>query len=306
MRLLDEIIEILSSSEPSVENALFKAQVLAHRLGEVDMKNWVASELKGYRNRSDLPIYRILPVTVMANLSNGVVRYTEQPLPLRSADQRVRKLLESRHLIESIVAIEQWSKKDADMAIVIAPEFYGHLKNGLERSFAIERAWGKCSVGAMLQVVIEVRSRLLEIALQVSDRIPQEPKAESIKQVSQEVAVSEIFRNAVFGSNTTIVVGGGSIQNVSNNVTVNDLESLLRVLRDHSISEADLVVLQEAINGDAESDDVKNKRLGPRVKSWIVTMVKKAADGAWNIGLGAAGGVLSAAITSFYGIGGAS
>jgi len=34
MRLLTEIIELLSSSKPDLENALFKAQVLAHRLGE--------------------------------------------------------------------------------------------------------------------------------------------------------------------------------------------------------------------------------------------------------------------------------
>lgn len=305
MHLLNEIIDILSSSEPSLENALFKAQVLAHRLGEVEMKNWVVSELKGYGDRNDLPPYRILPVTVMANLSNGVVRYSEQVLPLRSADPRVRDRLSNKHLTESIAVIEQWSKKDNDLSIVIAPEFYGHLKNGIERSFEIERAWGKCSVGAMLQVVVEVRTRLLEIALQVSDRIPQEPKTELIKQVSQEVAVSEIFRNAVFGSNTTIVVGGGTIQNVSNSVIVNDIESLFAALRRQGIADGDLATLQEAIDHDSESEEVKAKQLGPRVKGWIAAMVKKAAEGAWNVGLGAAGGILSAAIAGYYGISGA-
>ena len=290
---------------PSLENALFKAQVLAHRLGEVEMKNWVVSELKGYADRSDLPPYRILPVTVMANLSNGVVRYSEYVLPLRSADPRVRERLESKHLTESIAVIEQWSKKDNDLAIVIAPEFYGHLKKGIDSSFEIERAWGKCSVGAMLQVVVEVRTRLLEIALQVSDRIPQEPKTEMIKQVSQEVAVSEIFRNAVFGSNTTIIVGGGTIQNVSNSVLVNDMDSLLAALRKQGIAEGDLTTLQESILNDSESEEVKARQIGPRVKGWIAGMVKKAAEGAWSIGLGAAGAILSAAIAGYYGISGA-
>jgi hypothetical protein len=302
MHLLNEIIDILSSSEPNLENALFKAQVLAHRLGEVEMKNWVVSELKGYVDRDDIPPYRILPVTVMANLSNGVVRYSEHVLSLRSADPRVRERLENKHLTESIAVIERWSKKDNDLAIVIAPEFYGHLKKGIDSSVAIESAWGKCSVGAMLQVVVEVRTRLLEIALQVSDRIPQEPKTEQIKQVSQEVAVSEIFRNAVFGSNTTIVVGGGTIQNVSNSVLVNDMESLMAALRKQGIAEGDLTTLQESMVQDSDSEEVKAKQIGPRVKSWIAEMVKKAAEGAWNIGIGAAGGVLSAAIAGYYGI----
>lgn len=305
MHLVDEIVEILSSSAPNLENALFKAQVLAHRLGEAEMKSWVASELKGYADRGDLPPYRILPVTVMADLNNGVVRYSDHPLPLGMADERLRNRLESRHLTESIAVIEQWSKKDSDLAIVIAPEFYPHLKKGVHPSFEIERAWGKCSMGAMLQVVVEVRSRLLELALQVADRIPQEPKPESIREVSKEVAVSDIFRNAVFGSNTTIVVGGGSIQNVSNAVAANDLQSLLSTLRQQGVSETDLSSLQDSIVADSQSEEVQSKQLGPRVKSWIVAMVSKAADGAWNVGLGAAGSLLSTAISAYYGIGAA-
>ena len=46
------------------------------------MKEWVGHELKGYPNRDTLPPYRVLPVTVLANLSNGVVRYTDHPLPM--------------------------------------------------------------------------------------------------------------------------------------------------------------------------------------------------------------------------------
>ncbi|WP_343627070.1 hypothetical protein [Roseateles puraquae] len=305
MHLLNEIIDLLSSDSPSVENALFKAQVLAHRLGESAMKTWVVSELKGYDSVEDLPPYRILPVTVLANVSNGVVRYTEQPLPLRLADARVRERLENRHLTESIAVIEQWSKKDNDLAIVIAPEFYAHLKKGIDRSFEIERAWGKTSVGAMLQVVVEVRTRLLDIALQVADRIPQEPKPDAIKQVSQEVAVSEIFRNAVFGSNTTIVVGSGSIQNVVNTVKTNDIDTLLVALRQQGVAEPDLNDLKSAIDTDANSDEVRSKGLGPQVKQWIAGMVKKAAEGAWNIGLGAAGNVLATLVGAYYGIGGA-
>jgi hypothetical protein len=305
MHLLNEITDLLSSSSPSLEDALFKAQVLAHRLGEQDMKQWVSNELKGYPDRENLPTYRVVPVTVMANLSNGVVRYTDQPLPMMGVDQRLREKLGTRRVSESVAVVAEWAKLDSDLAIVIAPEYYGHIKKGIDRSFEIERAWGKHSVGAMLQIVTEVRSRLLELALQVSDRIPQEPRPEAIRAVAQEVAVSEIFRNAVFGSNTTIVVGGGSIQGVTNNVTVNDLDSLVSALRAHGVQDTDLKHLKRAIETDDASDDVKNKKLGPSVRNWIGNMVAKAGAGAWEISVAAAGGVLAAAIASYYGFGGA-
>jgi len=305
VRLLQEIIDLLSASAPSLENALFKAQVLAHQLGEQELKQWVASELKGYPDRALLPPYRIIPVTVMANLSNGVVRYTDQPLPLMSVEKRLREKLETTHLTQSIAVIEEWSKRDSDLSVVLAPEYYPHIKNGIDRSFKIERAWGKHSVGAMLQVVVEVRSRLLELALEVSDRIPLEPEPDRMKQVSQEVLVSEVFRNAVFGSNTTIVVGSGSIQGVTNSIAVNDLESLAKVLRAQHVRDEDIHELRQAIVADANTDDVRTRMLGPAVRGWIAAMVKKAAEGAWDVGVAAAGGLLGSAISAYYGFGGA-
>lgn len=302
MQLVDEIIELLSASKPSLENALFKAQVLAHKLGEEELKKWVDSELKGYPDREDLPPYRVLHVTVMGNFSNGAYRYTDQPLPIMKVDKRLREKLETTRLMQSIAVIEKWSKSESDLSIVIAPEMYRELSKGLGGGYTVERAWGKHSVGAMLQVVVEVRSRLLDLALQLSDRIPREPETSQIKAVSKEVAVGEIFRNAVFGDNATIVVGGGSIQGVANSVVKNDFASLAAALRQHHVSEADIVALEGAIADDAKSLS-EDQGLGPRVRQWMGGMVAKAGSAAWEVGIGAAGNLLGAALAAYYGLG---
>lgn len=304
MQLIDEIIDLLSSSKPSLDNALFKAQVLAHKLGEIELKQWVDSELKGYPDTLNLPPYRVLNVTVMGNFSNGAYRYSEQPLPIMKLDKRLRKKLEVTHLTQSIAVIEQWSKSDSDLSIVIAPEFYRELSKGLGGGYSVERAWGKHSVGAMLQVVVEVRSRLLDLALQLADRIPREPTVAEIKQVSKEMAVGEIFKNAVFGDNATIVVGSGSIQGVTNSIVKNDFESLASALRIHNITDEDIASLRTAIEQDQGAAEHNTQSLGPRVREWIGAMVSKAGSAAWQIGIGAAGNILGSAIGAFYGFGG--
>jgi hypothetical protein len=303
MQLVHEIIDLLSASKPSLENALFKAQVLAHKLGEQDLKQWVDSELKGYPNRSNLPPYRVLHLTVMGNFSNGAYRYNEQPLPLMKLDKRLRDKIDATHLIQSIAVIEEWSKSESDLSIVIAPEFYGYLSKGLGGGYIVDRAWGKPSVGAMLQVVVEVRSRLLDLALQLSDRIPREPDIGQIKQVSKEVAVREVFRNAVFGDNATIVLGSGSIQGISNSIVRNNFDSLAGALRKQNVNEDDIAALQQAIENDAEAEEHKSQQLGPRVRRWVGDMVAKAGSAAWQVGIGAAGNILGAAIGAFYGFG---
>jgi len=303
MQLVDEIIELLSSSQPSLENALFKAQVLAHKLGEADLKKWVDSELKGYPDREDLPPYRVISVTVMGNFSNGASRYSDQPLPIMKIDKRLRDKLENTHLTQSIAVIEKWSQSDSDLSIVVAPEMYGELSKGLGGRYSVDRAWGKHSVGAMLQVVVEVRSRLLDLALQLSDRIPREPETSQIKAVSKEVAVGEIFRNAVFGDNATIVVGGGSIQGITNSVIKNDFASLAAALRQQHVTEADIAALESAISEDAEHTEPQAQGLGPRVRQWMGGMVAKAGSAAWDVSIGAAGNILGAALAAYYGFG---
>ena len=211
--------------------------------------------------------------------------------------------LEKKHLTQSIAVIENWSTSEKDLAIVIAPELCGQLSKGLGNGYIVERAWGKHSAGALLQVVVEVRSRLLDLALQLSDRIPREPEVGQIKQVSKEAAVGEIFRNAVFGDNATIVVGSGKIQGIANSINRNDFESLAAVLRKQQVSEADIEALQQAIDQDADAEELKAQELGPRVRQWVGGMVSKAGSTAWQVGIGAAGNILGAAIGAFYGFG---
>ena len=301
MQLVDEIVELLSASKPSLENALFKAQVLAHKLGELELNQWVDSELKGYPSREQVPPYRTVSVTVMGNFSNGAYRYSDQPLPILKLDKKLRQKLEVTHLTQSIAVIEKWSKNDSDLSVVVAPEFYGELSKGLGGGYSVERAWGKHSVGAMLQVVVEVRSRLLDLALQLADRIPREPDLGSIKQVSKEMAVSEIFRHAVFGDNATIVVGSGTVQGISNTVTTNSFESLADALRKQHVSEEDVSTLQGAIESDRDSLEHSSRSVGPQVRQWIGQMMSKAGTSAWQVGIGAAGNILGAAIGAYYG-----
>ncbi len=249
-----------------------------------------------------LPPYRVLHVTVMGNFSNGAYRYSDQPLPIMKVDKRLREKLETTHLTQSIAVIEKWSQSESDLSIVIAPEMYGELSKGLGGGYAVERAWGTHSVGAMLQVVVEVRSRLLDLALQLSDRIPREPETSLIKSVSKEVEVGQIFRNAVFGDNATIVVGGGSIQGITNSIVKNDFASLAAALRRHRVSEEDIVALEGAISDDAKSAS-EDKSLGPRVRQWMGNMVAKAGSAAWEVGIGAAGNLLGTALAAYYGLG---
>jgi hypothetical protein len=303
MQLVQEIIEILSSDKPNLENALIKAQVLAHQLGEAELGAWVEAELRGYPDGAELPPYRVIPISVRGVITNGYYRHNDQAIPLAHLDKGLRDKLETSRLPQSIAVIQHWADKE-NLSVTIAPELYPTLGKGLDGSYWVESAWGKHSVGAMFQVVTEVRSRLLEFALRISDQLPPDLKGTNMKDASQGAGVSETFRNAIFGDNTTIVVGSGSIHGVNNSIIHNDFESLASALRSQSVSDADVEELRTAVESDSSDPDVLEKRgFGTSVRAWMGRMIAKAGTSGWQVTIGAAGNILASAVSKFYGFG---
>lgn len=300
MKLIEEIIDLLSSKEPNLTTALMKTKVLLHKLGEKNLIDWVNGELNGYPDEANIPEYRVIPVIVQGNASNGVWRYQSQNLPVFHLDDKLQKRLNISNLTQSIAVIEDYAKSD-HMQLLIPPELYPFLSKGLDNGFQVESAWGKFAAGAMKQVLTEVSSRLLDFLLDLSEKFPNEMDSKEMKEKSKEIGVSDLFNHAVFGDNATIVVGDSNTQNIKNKVVKQSFESLRKYLLGNGVSENDISELNDAIVNDSTSSEVTDKKFGKRVSGWIGKMISKAGSAAWDINVGAAGGLLSSAIAHYYG-----
>lgn len=82
---------------------------------------------------------------------------------------------------------------------------FGEFDKGLDNGYQVQTAWACYPAGAMIQIVTEVKSRLLEFLLELSEKFPEEVDPNNIKIRSKEVNVSEIFKNTMFGDNATVI-----------------------------------------------------------------------------------------------------
>jgi len=301
MKLIDEIIDILSSEKYDLSNALFKTKVLLHKLGESEAVSWVNSELNGYPNIESVPDYRKLSISVYGNLSNGYYYHIDQPLPVAKLDEKIQKLLQTHYLLPSIAVVESYAKDDKNLTISIAPEYFPALSKSFTGGWFVDRAWGKLSLGSMLQVVTEVRSRLLDFLLELSEKLPEELDVSEMKKRSKEIGTADLFNNAVFGDNATIVVGNHNVQRIQNNVMKNDFESLAAFLRNNKIDESDVQALKVAIDKDIGSPEHNEKKFGSNVRTWVGSMLIKATESAWNVNLGIASSLIANALNAYYG-----
>ena len=105
---------------------------------------------------------------------------------------------------------------------------------------------------------------------------------------------------------TTIIGDGnvfntGSNNNISSSITINkgNKEELKEQLLQSKIPAKDIDELLKIIDLEKpESETV----FGGQVTAWIGKMINKSLDGTWQIGIGAAGGVLATALQQYYGI----
>lgn len=302
MKLIDEIIDALSSHESSLTGALLKTKVLLHQIGHKELAEWVNCELNGYPHDAELPEYRILPAQVLANMANIRYQVNSHPIPLGHLDGDVRERFETAKMFQSLAVLEKLTaNEDGFLESPIPMEYNGVFGQSLANDFMIQRVWSSIGKPDVAQIFVQVRSRLLDFVLEMKEQIGADVPEQDIRQRTDSIDASSLFNNAIFGNNTTIVVGNHNSQGVTNIVHKDDFQALAEYLKKHGVDDSSVTELQTAIRSDENSHEVKQRQFGPAVKGWLQSMLSKAVETSWKVELGVASSLLASALQKYYG-----
>lgn len=306
MKLLDDIVELLMNESGSLNEALLKTKVLLRTIGQNDLVGWVNDELTGYPNVDSVPPYRKLHARVLGNISNGWQTVAQAHLvPLTNLPEDFREYWEVQEMTEALGVLEKMVIGDdggKHLSRTMPPEFLPMLSELVNSGFHFERIWSQVELSQVRQLLIEVRSRLLDFILELRGKIGDSMSDNDAKSAAALIDVPSMFAGAVIGDNATFQIGGSqNQQRVSNRNVKGDENALTAELRSHGVAENDLVALNTAISTDP-TVPVVNGQLGPAVKGWMKSMMDKAIEASWNIELGVAGGLLTSALQRYYGI----
>lgn len=302
MKLVDEIIDLLSSNDGSLTDALLKTKVLLHSLGHKELVEWVNWELNGYPSKGDVPPYRVLQAHVEGVITNGFYRYNSFPIPIKHLSEKQQTNLEVIRFTEALSVLEKHGTAEKGEIMATIPiEYNSVLSKPLSQGYYVERAWSGVPVASLASIFVQVRSRLLDFVLSLRDKLPTDAGDSLSKAQVSAIDAGQMFKSAIFGDNTTIVVGSHNVQTVTGTIVRGDFDSLASALRKSKVSELDVASLKSAIDADEEAVAQTPGTFGPRVKAWLETMWSKAVDASWQIELGVAGSLLAQALTTYYG-----
>lgn len=296
MKTIDDLIEILSAPNPSLEDALIKAQVLAHRLDDAELAAWVRAELTGYSDEMQVPEYRARRGVVMGTVSDGYHEARDFTLPLSGLTDEQHALLMGRPVREGIGEVEHLARRDEAgkrLAHPIDPAWFGLLSKGLSEDFFVQQAWIHAPLGYWRQLVTQVRTRLLDFALKLRDKVPPDTSPTELKSLIPVSELHHLFRDVV--GPVTFVINTGAIGEVSSDMRMqNNLSALRSALAKKGIDDEQISELERAINDDASAPEHADKKLGQSVVKWLGDVSKTAVKAGTET-------AIKAALKHFYG-----
>lgn len=307
MKLVNDIINELIDTEKTISSPLLKTKVLASRLQNEILLNWVSNELKGYDRSDELPDYRKFKGNIVGTFIVGNQQYNGQPVPIIGLDQEFQDDLTDMDFFDSISSLEKLKREDG--------------RGKLEHTFPaeitglIEENWRKMgnpylqlvnckkwvAGNAVEGILACVRNNLLDFMLKIDSEFGNITEIEELKTKREEIATI-MNQTIVNTSGDGIIVNTGEKAKISANINITkrSKDELSRRLQEGGVKEEDIAELVEII--DEEEPNFVNKTFGQKVNTWTQKMLGKALDGSWNIGIGAAGSLIAEAVKAYYGI----
>lgn len=300
MTLLEDIQTSAVDSQSELATLLRKCKLLAARLGSQPLEDWVIWESNGYPDDVPVPEYRVWSLSVRGNFFGFGKRIEKARVPPACLQEKARKFYQRYECRQSIAGIESTLIAVPNEIVRIETGDLSLTLGNVYEDCSCLQAWAQFGTGHLVELLNSVRNRILDFTLAIWKEAPGTGEI-GINTVStmEPTRVTQIFYTTVYGGSANLV-GTSNASSIEFNIGPKDFSSLERVLIENGVAQEDVSELKVAL--DSESVPATKEKFGPKVANWIAKMMGKAANGGWNIGLGAAGNLLAQAIAKYYGL----
>ncbi|MBB1323726.1 hypothetical protein [Shewanella sp. SR43-8] len=305
MTILREIQASLISDEPNLGSVFLKLRLLAARLGSDILGDWVKHEMSGYPKDIDLPDYRIVAVSYRGTFSgpfNSGIK--NAPIPTWIVEKHAGEQWTNHRIRDGIAAIDDLVRgsKDSGVLGIDASNLILMLQGKVYERYACIEISGSLSRSSLVQIQNEVKSRVLELTIELEKSIPaaaeivlSSPETNGID--AQEV--SRIINQTIYGNYTSINNSGAAAQ-IGITTVQGNAEELVKMLEAAGISKESAAELAEITK--TEEPTSIEEPLGRKAKKWMLENLKKAEDGTWKVGISVATDVIKKAVMGYYGL----
>ena len=176
MGLLHEIQTSVVQEGTPLGSVLLKLRLLAARLGSEPLEEWIKHESEGYPRDSEIPSYRVVGVSYSGTFSgpfgSGI---NNAQIPSNLIEKFAGKKWTKHEIRNGIAAVDELIRSSADgdgTVRIDASNLILLLQGKVYADYACNGVRGTISRAALTELQYAVRSRILELTLELEKSIP--------------------------------------------------------------------------------------------------------------------------------------
>jgi len=210
MSLLREIQDLAIDSRTELPMLLRKCKLLAARLGNSEFKQWVEYELSGYKNKEDLPDYRILNVNSKGHFSGPFgsgINYAD--IPLSCIPKELRENLKHSYMFQPVAALETLvsGANTGDAQEPWNPDLVAFVGQKIYQNMNCMQAWKVIPTTAVVAALDSIRTRILNFVLEIEAEDPTAGEAPLNSNPVAQERVHHIFNTYITGNVQNVATG---------------------------------------------------------------------------------------------------
>jgi hypothetical protein len=266
----------------------------------------VKHESEGYPDGVDVPDYRKIGVSYKGTFSGPFGSGIQNaPIPPYLIEKFAGPNWTSFEMRPSVAAVDELvaSGKDSGGSLRIdASNLILLLQGKVYEGYACNSVSGTMSAAALTEIQNAVRTKILELTIQIEKSIPAAAEIgvgpPATAAVKDPETVTQITHQIINGNVTSISNVGDGAQ-FSFNISKGDADAFVKALVKAGIAKPDAQEFAKIVA--SEKGGSKTEPFGASAKAWIVANINKAANGTWKAGMAVATKVLTEAALRYYG-----
>lgn len=183
--IYNDILEGLTTTSYPLEDILLKLKVLAHKLKNKELTDFVNSELQGYNNDDNVPQYRIYKGVLMGSVENAVCRRQNEILITSHLKEYDLADINQCVFTDNVSTLIEYSKT-GDLTKVIPREFYNILSLPFGNGYQVTTAYVPVDKAIILGILNAIRDTLLNLMFAIEDQFNQAELATLFKNPTKE------------------------------------------------------------------------------------------------------------------------
>ena len=300
MGILETIQADIVDHNISIASTLLKLRLLAAKLGSDELTEWIKNETEGYLQDADIPTYRVVPISFSGTFHGSFgSSINNAPIPPLLIKKYAGENWTTAKIRESAVAVEKMASEENGIRLDLS-DLMLILRGNIYPDYVPAQIVGFVSQTLLIQMSNAIRTRLLEITIEITKKIPDAEGVELTSIMQNPRVTTQIFHQIIHGSQTNIQSSGPEAT-IQVTIVKHDSKSLKSGLLQFGLSEEESNELAKLIS-EQEPEEQKDDGLNDGVRKWLAARITNGFDAGFKGGISVLTQIVQEAAMQYWGL----